>query len=397
MASIFDLDEFESIKEGWNNRQTTLRRFWNYYKADYEIGGGSPKSAPGQYVQSLVKNQIKPIFTPLGRAVNLDVALIPGGWRLDADSQIYRDNVQEVFDLSEWDTEGDLLCRWYAAMGEAGIRIVDDPDTGNAYMAPVSPRTYMIGGRPQNPDWALFVEMRGEDEYATLFTKENVTTWVEGQNVGFDGRPAKYRQALGRVPLVVALNDGGDGVPEPTFDDTLTALDQVNQQASHMAAMIFKHVEPQWAAFGTEAADLEKSGDNVWFFPEGSDIKAVLAAVDFAGLLSFVREIKEEMKESLPELALRDLVGVNRIAAATIELQMAEAVFKIRRLRKPLDTAVGKALEICTGAQTRIRLDKQRPVIVVDAMTRLELESKEAATELSKLALQRELALGQGG
>lgn len=414
MGSVFELEQFKPYEEAYQARVAQLSRFWKYYKSDYNLKLDKPfDSEQGQYTGTMIRNAIKPIFTPLGRAVNLDVALIPGMWKLDENGQAYKEQVDALFEASDWPVEGDLFVKFFAAMGEAGLRIVDDRVNNRVYMAPVRPETYIKAGPNKKPHWALFIEMRknseGEDvEYATFFSAEEVQHYVDGVLAAHsEDRPAQYPNALGRVPLVVAFNDSGDGSPEPTFDDTLTALNQVNQQASHMAAIIIKHVEPQWAAVGAEATDLEKSGDNVWFFPEGSDIKAILAAVDFDGLLKFVQEIKEEMKESLPELALRELVGTQRVAAATIELQLAEAVFKIKRLRKPVDSAVSEAVTVClmamgemNGSQTdgtaemKIKLDANRPVITVDALTRLQIESQQASTEMAKLALEREQSLG---
>ena len=111
------------------------------------------------------------------------------------------------------------------------------------------------------------------------------------------------------------------------------------------------------------------------------------------------------MKDSLPELAFRELVGVNRIAAATIELQMAEAVFKIRRLRKVSDWALAQACRLCgrAGAQMGLelaaldtplmRFDRNRPVITIDALTRLQIESLEQGNQLGQMALAREQML----
>jgi len=340
--TIFGLDEFKDLKAGYEARKSRFADYWRYYKAEYKGTANIFTSAAGQYVSSLIQSSVKPLFTPLARAVNIDVALIPGDWP-PVDEQ-YAPALAALWNGSNWDTEGDLFVRYGVAMGETGVRIVDDRQGGRVLLAPARPDTFVT--RPTSyydptPAQAIFINVRQEGgdevEYAEVIEPDRVRTFKNGQPEGIGGRPAEYANELGFVPLVVGKHDDGTGRGEPTFDDTITSLDMVNRQATYMAQIIERHAEPQWAAFGAEPGDLEKSGDAVWFFPEGSDIKAVLAAVDFAGLLDFIREIKTEMKESLPELAFAKLVGVERVAAATIELQMAEAVFKIRRLRKVYD------------------------------------------------------------
>lgn len=420
--SVFDWPEFADLREVYAARRQRFGRYWRYYKAEYSFGGGKFNSMMGQYVQAMLGNQMKPLFTPLARAVNLDVALIPGDWTLAPEAADLQEMVDVLFDASRWEVESDLYVKYAVSMGEAGLRIVDDRIGNRVSLAPIRPDLYVVqpsGLYDLTPALAIFMawttDKDGRDvELAEVFTPAQIRTYRNGEPASFDGRPAEYDNALGFVPLVQCIHDAGDGQPEATFDDTITALDQVNRQATQMAKIIERHAEPQWAAFGAEDGDLEKSGDSVWFFPEGSDIKAILAQVDFDGLLAFIQEIKTEMKNSLPELAFRELVGVNRIAAATIELQMAEAVFKIRRLRKPHDWALAQAIRLCgraaatmsapvtalAGLDTALmRFDKDRPVITIDALTRLQIESMSQGNRLGQMALEREQMLlnaGQG-
>ena len=418
--SIFTLEEFKHLEELFRARQALFRRYWRLFKAEQSTPGGAEwKTAAGMAAGLILKNAVKPIFTPLARAVHLDVALIPGKWLLAEASQQHGGTIQQLFRDSRWKVEGDLFVRFGAAMGEAGLRVVDDRQAEKVRLVPVRPETYLtqsISLYDPTPQLALFVTTTKEDgedvEYAEVFTANEVMTFRNGELHGIGGREARYANALGVVPLVACVHDQGDGRPEPTFDDTIGALEQVNAQAHQLALIIQRHAEPQWAVFGAEAGDLEKDGTAVWFFPEGSDLKAVLAQVDFDGLLAFVKEVKGEMKDSLPELAIRELVGVNRVAAATIELQMAEAVFKIRRLRKPVDMALESALRLAGRAAAQmgltelrgldealIEFDEDRPVLTLDALTRIQIEQAGQSLEISKMAAEREatlLAAGNG-
>lgn len=420
IKSIFDLDEFKAYQQAFNARRKRFATYWSYYKAEVysrKRAGTDFHTVVGQYVGQRIADSVRPLFTPLARAVNLDVALIPGGWKLAADSQKHEQAAKELFRQSSWTVEGDLFVKFVVAMGEAALYVVDDRITPQVYLQALRPDNYLVvptGRYNATPKMALLIST-GRDaegkatEEATVIEADGVRTFVNGKPMGIDGRPPVYANGLGFVPIVECKNDPGDGMGEPTFDDAIASLDQVNLQATHLANIIQKHVEPQWAAFGAEAGDLEKSGDLVWFFPEGSDVKAVLAAVDFQGVLAFIQEVKAEVKDSLPELALSKLVGVERVAAATIELQMAEAVFKIRRLRKPVDLAVANALRLAgkVGANMggeiatvlaglddpMLALDEERPVITLDALTKLQIEQAQQTAGMSALAMEREKML----
>lgn len=413
--SIWDLEEFKPYKAAYEARRARYAANWRYYKAEYKGVEARFASAPGQYARSLIETAVKPLYAPFGRAVNIDVALIPGDWHLTDEAAPLVPAIDQLFELSDWETEGDIWVRYGVAMGEGGIRLVDDREGERLYLQPVSPATYLpIAGafRQPTPRMAIFIDMQkdgeGKDvEFAEVIEAERIRTFRNGEPFASGpNRPAEYPNAQGFVPLFIARHDVGDGQGEPTFDDSIAPLDQVNRQATNMAKMIERHAEPQWAAIGADAGDLEKSGDSVWFFPEGSDIKAVLAAVDFPGLLSFIQDIKEEMKDGLPELAFAKLVGVERVAAATIELQMAEAVFKIRRLRKAYDQALRQALihagkvasemqlpELAVLDDPALKFDKDRPVITIDALTRLQIDAAQQSNELTRQSIERDRML----
>ena len=418
VTSIFELEEFKHLAQPFRKRQKRFQRFWQYYKAEVYRGASKDGlSEWGALINQRMQDALLPLFTPLARAVRIDVALIPGGWELAPESEQHTEAVKQLFMASAWSVFGDIFVRYFAAMGEAGIYLAAADEEISLH--PIRPDRYIIemaSRISRRPGRIVMIDMtkdgEGEDvELATVINEELVREFRNGEELLFDGNKG-YEHGLGFVPVVVCKNDPGDGEGEPTFDDAIASLDQANQQASYLASIIQKHAEPQWAALGAEAGDLEKSGDTVWFFPEGSDVKAVLAAVDFQGVLDFIKDVKTEVKDSLPELALTKLVGVERVAAATIELQMAETVFKIRQMRKPIDFCLAEAIQLSGKAAAKFKnsdlstldddaleLNPDRPVISLDAMTKLQIEAAEMSKEQQALALQRDqrLLVAQSG
>lgn len=419
IKSIFETDEFKGLEKSFQARKTRYRKMWGYFKANYSRVGEFA-TPMGSMAGLFIANQVKTLFQPMARAVHIDTALIPGRWKLDPGAEQYADAWQTLQRDSKWPVCGDHMVRYAAAMGESGLMIVDNRNAGEVTLQPIRPETYVtrqVGPYDSRIAQLVTVSYRGDDELATVYEPARIRTFENGQPKGVGGRPASYENKLGFVPFVSCLFDTGDGQGEPTFDDTIVMLDAVNEQASYLAEIIKKHAEPQWAAFGADAGELTKSGDSVWFFPEGSDLKAILATVDIVGVLEFIKEIKTEMKESLPELAFSRLVGIERIAAATIELQLAEPVMKIRRLRKPVDLAVADAIRLAgLAAANMARLktgipedkkagldqvatlanlpepgfDAERPVIDIDALTLAELETATTSAKVGRMAADRE-------
>lgn len=408
--SIFELDEFKPLASRYQARKARATRYWRYYKAEvYESEGDNSIT---RYIQQRIANTIKPLFTPIARAVNVDVALIPGDWTLT--DHTHDEAAATLLRWSNWDLYGDIWVRYVMAMGNGGLYVHPNPALEQVTLQPLRPDNYITVPTSRydpTPRMAIMIGEGMDDEgkpveEATVITPTRIHTFVGGEPVGLEGNGASYTNPLGFVPIIECLNDVGDGKGEPTFDDVIASLDQANTLASYLTSIIKKHAEPQWSIFGAEAGDMEKSGDSIWFFPEGSDVKAVLASVDFEGVMNFVKEVKEEVKESLPELAIAKLVGVERVAAATIELQLAEAVFKIRRLRKVIDLRLAQAMQLAgiigesmgIGAlnDERLAFDKARPVITVDALTNLQIQQAGQTVNMNTLALERERVILDG-
>ena len=149
-----------------------------------------------------------------------------------------------------------------------------------------------------------------------------------------------------------------------------------------------------------EEAGLVHSGDNVWFIPGGGDVQALVAQIDIAGVLEFVREVRDNVHGALPELSFDELRKKDQIATATLELQLMELVLKVRRTRPNYDAGLVKALrmagmaaanmnlpEISVLDDPMLELDGARPVLPLDPKTEMELESLALLLEQQRAAV----------
>lgn len=405
--SIFELEEFKPYETQWNARLTELSRRRSYYDGSVyqtlrqKLGWWYPRLA----------QQIRPLYLPLSRAVDVDAGIIPGGWLLAEDTPDAQQQAKQVvFDWSKWQRDGVLYVHYGAQYGVTGLKITDLWDAKQVVIKPVKPTCFMLiptSDYDPTPQMSIYIETQidsdGSFEYAEVITSENVRTFKAGEPHGYDEREPEYKNELGFVPYVEELHKlTGDTWGEATYQMVIPMLDQVNTLATQLAQIISKHQEPQWTISGADAGDMVKSGDNIWFLPAGSDVKPVLAEVDIPGVLEFIREIRDNVHGGLPELAFDELRKKDQIATATLELQLMELVLKIKRSRPNYDNGLVEALRLAGQAGTTMgigeiavlddeamAMDSERAVLPLDPETAMRIE-------MQAIALERERAMDSG-
>jgi hypothetical protein len=426
ISSIFDRDEFKHLRKAWDARRRELKARAAYYDGTVYR---QMQALFGPLWPKLYRG-VKPLFLPFSRAVNVDAGIIPGGWALPEDAPaIWTAARDRVFRDSHWDAKGVLWVHYGAQYGISMLKVVDDRAARRVRLQPVDPLRVMLVGRSvydAGAEMSVYVDkrrtpLRGSPgatkrparkqnalaEYAEVTTATQVRTFVDGAPMGVGGREAVYANDLGVVPYVQNPHiDDGTALGECTYARAIEMLDEVNELASYLADIIKKHAEPQWAISGAEPSELEKSGDNAWFLPQDGDAKALVAKVDIEGVLNFVKLVRDNVHEALPETSFTELRKRERVATATLELQMLELTLKIQRARPNYDAALAKALRLAgqAGQQMGIpglavldsedlQLDNERRVLPLDPEVALRLESLALSIESQRkaIALQDEL------
>lgn len=403
-TSVFQLPEFAGYAARFHQRANTLAHYRLYYSGKI-YDDSAFKLAHKLYAQT------KALLSFLARAVDLDVALVPGvmePWALaDGTPEAVVAAQATLYEWSSWDTTGDEWLEDGATCGEAMLKIVPDAERGQIQMQRLRPELCLLTDHldpatQTTVQLALIVDRSLTDaegktyEYAEAITPTEIRTYWNGQPHGYHGNPDRYENPLGFVPVVVAKNDSGS---RPTFAKALPQVDSVNELASYLANVIGRHVEPQWAAIGSEQIDLKKDGSNVWFFPNpDAKLEAILADIDIEGTLAFVKELKEETKANLPELAFDDLRAKDQIAAETLEIQLIELDAKIWKMRRRYDAALVDAHQMAALAATAYgfgelatllaphSFDYKRPVRPVSELEQIRLEEARVNLALLKSA-----------
>lgn len=358
--SIWDLDEFKPYAAQWTDRVRALQR-----REDYYTGKIFDQSAVSlKWLWPRLAQEMRPLYLPLARAVMIDAGLIPGGWALKQETAI-TSALKQINTWSKWQTRGVLYVHYGALYGTAGLKVSDVRGEKRVEVNALDPRTFMlIGGG------ALIVERRGENEYAEALTADRVRVFIDGEE------RSAYENLIGEVPVIEVhhIETGSEG--EGTFDSVLRTLDEVNTMATHLATIVEKHAEPKWLIAGAEDIEDEEAEGNLWLLPQGADAKPLVAPINIAGVLAFIKEIAAEVKGGLAELAFDDLRKQSQIATATIELQLMELSIKIRRVRPNYDHGLAEAWRLAGRAAASmglnelavlqsapIEIDSERPII----------------------------------
>jgi len=405
-GTVFALPEFKPYEGRFLQRVgkfTTYRRF---------VDGTIYRDNNFRLAHQLYA-ETKALFSFLARAVDLDIALVPGvmgPWALDEDTQgAILDAQKQLYEWSSWPIVSDEWLEDGAALGEAMLKIVPSP--GMVQLQRLRPELCMLTAHldpatKQTVDLALIIDRAAIDntgaryEYAEAITPEQIRTYYNGDPHGYNGNPDRYDNPLGFVPVVATANDSEC---RPTFAKTLEQITSVNEFASYLGETIGRAIDAQWAITGAEQSDLTKSGGNVWFLPSGAELQAVIAQIDIPGALSFIQEVKTETKSNLPELAFDDLRSKAQIATETLEVQLVELDAKIWKMRRRYDQGLIRAHQMAalaaglTGVQglgpllMPHNMNFKRPVRPISRLEQIQIEQAELGLEMS-----RRLASGEG-
>jgi len=392
MASIFDLEEYRFYRSGFISQRVEFSIRLSY------LDGSRYSSALNamSWLAPRVAAEIRPLYLPCVRAVNVDAGIVPGfpeRWAFAPDvppSVVAQ--ASSILRASRWDSESPLWISRAASVGEGVLR-VSLSSSGVPVIQSVDPAAHYVG-----PDGLEFLvrdlkTVNGVIEYAEVVSDEWVLYFRDGV------LHSRVRNGLRASHFVRHRHiDNGRAYGDCAFFVAMSLLDEVNRIATDIASLIHQHKDPQWGVIGAEGGvDLKRGGDNVWFIPQGGDFKVLVPGVDIPGFLEFLREIASQVEKSMPELAFDELTSKELVATPTVELQLLELVLLVRRLRPLYDDALTRALVLAArlapsgfselaGFDGQL-FDQQRAVLPTDLGAKLDLEIKRLQLERVRVAI----------
>jgi len=411
--SVYDLPAYKPYKPLWEARVKELTRRSSYYDGSRYGRNESGINVLRSFYRAIpqVAGQIKSLYNPLSRAVDVDAGIIPGGWAFpDGAPDTWAPARDKLFSWSKWKTEGVLYVHYGAQYGITGLRVADLRQEGKIILQPVDPTTFLLIPKSQydaGPAMSIMVQVKMDDEgaeyeYAEVITDSTILTYKNGEPQGFDLRDPEYTNENGFVPFVEAVHmKTGKRWGEATYEKAMAILDEANELATDLADVIKDNKDPQVVIFGAEPGELSKGKDTVWFVPDPRGrVEMLVPGINIEGILAFVKDVKKDLKDSLPELAFDELREKTQIATATLQIQLMELTLKIMRVRPNYDAGLVDALrmagkmavemgipEISVLDDDELSLNDERPVLPLDPKTMMELEMQE-------IALERERGMG---
>lgn len=401
--SVFDtVADVGLYRNRWQQRCLHYQTLRAYYRGTFY------ENYP-QLVKSLkLYSGIRQIFGPLRRAVRIDVAKVPGAWKLPDDAP---DNlieaIKEIRRSSNATATYSRAVLHGAVAGEFGLMVCDDWRARSVRIVALRPDEVITGTLADGSPFGLIiktglVDRGGVYEYAQLITNNTITTFRNGLQHDYDGGGAKRPNALGFVPvLLTPYLAGEDGIGENAFTGTQELLDRVNDAASQGLDVLQRNAEPYLVLSGTDNVEIDP--DNNTIVLSEADAKAYTVAPNLVikEALELITTVLAEFKHNLPQLIFDDLRSRNDLAYDTVLTLCTELVDHIRDVRTHVDAAIVQAeqwaimaaqlMQIPTFAgidPADHRLDDDRPVIQPTPSQAIDLEGKKITLEKNKRELE---------
>ncbi len=288
---------------------------------------------------------IRNIYNPTYRLVEFYRTMIWGGL-LDADAgdsgalpiatkvDALRLALVQLWRDSNWAVNKDIVTMQGAALGDMGIRVVDDPKREQVRLELVHPSTIKsircengiikayeieeIREHPDNGKDVTYLETceRGEGEDVIF------KTYANGKPYAWYEAGTEWSVSYGFVPLaVIQHNNVGLGWGWAESHPLRSKLNEIDDIASMLHDYVRKAVNPQWAVFGTAppkgsgdvratrakaTADRREPGREempMLYFPTGSDVKPLTTnLVQVAETAQEIQNLLQEIERDFPEL-----------------------------------------------------------------------------------------------
>lgn len=244
-----------------------------------------------------------------------------------------RESIARLWTESNWAVNKDIVTLWGAALGDVGVRVVDDVDAGRVYLEYIHPSTikhveinsrgfvkaYAIEEEREDNEGktAVYLETasRGEDEEVIFETFRN------GRPYGWGDRPDTWSEQYGFIPFVM-IRHRNVGLPFgwAEMHPLRAKMNEVDDQASLLHDQVRKMVNTPWlfnfakprstpAVTGADATtDRPQPGREelpaLYIDKPEARGQALVSDLDIEQVLSGIQKLLEEMERDFPELQM---------------------------------------------------------------------------------------------
>lgn len=401
MTSIFETADFAPYRTAWSTRIERYRRYRDYY-----LGRAY---AFLRQVDPLLYKGTKALYSPIRRAVRVDIAKVPAGWRPPEDTPagLLR-TLDEVRSARGALAPYRRFVMYGSVAGEAALLM-----SGNR-AAPVvtahRPDEIVLGELPDRTPFALIVKRQALDqldnelldprlrrhadektyEYAQVITPERISTYRDGRPFAYAGGRSTMPNAFGEIRLVFRQYiEGENGIGEPSFGGALELLDRVNEMASLMLDVLQRNAEPLMVVSGASGIQRDPGSDALLIKDPAARAYTVNPQLAISETLAFIQDVRSEFKTLLPQLSLDQLVARSDLAYETVITMLMELADHIVAVRENVDPAIEQIDRWLLGDAVPIdyRLWRERRWMALSESAQLDLELKRLQVQQQRRAL----------
>lgn len=329
------------------------------------------------------KAALRPLRNPAFRVVEFYAAklwpgTLPNALPLEAKSDSILPAIQQVWQWSNWNIEKQTCARWFATFGDMFIKVATKGDPVNrVFMQNIEPE-FVTDFDADERGYLTYIRMdiprtrrnaKGELEAYThteVWTKQDYRLWEHDKGPDEEleklGTPTQAEPlasfGIDFVPVVwVPFRSIGDERGTGAFTLQLDKIDEINRQATRLHQILFRYNRALWAlmanatdstgrplpapriggqATPTSAGNLgqlEVDDDTLLGLPGMSDIKSLVAQINYADALAILNAQIAELEQDLPELAYFRLRDAGELSGRAVRLLLGDAVDRLIEAR----------------------------------------------------------------
>lgn len=294
--------------------------------------------------------------------------------------------IEQVWDWSNWGAEKQTAARWFATYGDMFIKVATKTDdTGRVnrvFMQNIEPifvsdmdtdeRGYITYVRIDIPRTRRVSDKTKPYIHTEVWTKQVYRLWEHDKPVDTEieklGTPTRTvalaAMGIDFVPIVwMPFRAIGDERGTGAFTLQVGKIDEANRQATRLHQMLFRYNRALWALqsnmvdsagrpmpaprVGSETdgveGTLEVSDNTIIRLPGMSDLKSLVAPIDYSAALEVLSAQLDELKADLPELAYYAIREMGDPSGVAIRLLLSDAIDRLIEARGNAETALIRA------------------------------------------------------
>jgi hypothetical protein len=295
------------------------------------------------------------------------------------DNEAIREPIAQLWRWSNWHTVKDTITLNGAVLGDAFLRVCDNPEAGRIYLEYVNPATvaevvkddrgnikgYTLQELKPHPDTGKEVEFR------EVVTNEGglivYQTYLNNSLYAWNGIKAEWDEPYGFVPMVhIMHNDTGREWGWSEFHSARSKIHEVDDLASMLSDQARKSINAKWVITGAEkptansgnitlqgtAATTRKPEPGredeaaLYIKNENAKIHPMVAPLDIPGVVEHITEILKELERDYPELKFDALRASGAISGSALRIARQPAESKVNQRRAGYDDGLVRAQQM---------------------------------------------------